>query len=223
MPQPSRSIVRAWVSAMVLPPILLGLTSCDRSSRAAVAQESRPTEVTWLVSVGPDRPMVDQLLARFAQLHPDIAVRPMWVPSSQYQLKLKTLIAAGKPPDIFWSGDVWMGYERPFLADVSGRVRRDAAELDLDDFYPERLAACRYEGRQLLLPRWFNVALLYYNKKIFDDAHEPYPTADWTWDDYIAAAKRLTKRDAKGNVDVWGSTVTPGWWGEWLIYVRQSG
>src|SRR5689334_11453550 len=121
MPQPPRSIVRSRVLAMVLPSILLGLTSCDGPTRAA-AHESQKTEVTWLVSVGPDRPMFDQLLARFGQLHPDIAVRPMWVPSSQYQLKLKTLIAAGKPPDIFWSGDVWMGYELPFLADVSDLV-----------------------------------------------------------------------------------------------------
>jgi multiple sugar transport system substrate-binding protein len=147
----------------------------------------------------------------------------MWVPGSQYQTKLKTLIAAGKSPDIFSSGDVWVAYELPFLADLTEFVERDAKELDLDDFYPELLATCRYNGRQILLPRWFNVALLYYNRKLFDDAHEPYPTSDWTWDDYLAAGKRLTQRGADGKVQIWGSTVTTGWWGEWLIYVRQAG
>ncbi|HEV2296806.1 MAG TPA: sugar ABC transporter substrate-binding protein [Tepidisphaeraceae bacterium] len=167
--------------------------------------------------------MYEQLLERFHALHPEIRVRPVWVPGSQYQTKLKTLIAAGKPPDIFSSSDVWVAYQLPFLADLTDLVERDAAEIDLDDFYPELLAACRYEGRQILLPRWFNVALLYYNRKIFDDAAEPYPSPDWTWDDYIAAAKRLTRRGPDGKVEIWGSSITTGWWGEWLIYVRQAG
>ncbi len=176
-----------------------------------------------MIGVGPDRPMYEELLRRFHELRPDIRVRPIWVPASQYQTKLKTFIAAGQPPDMFWSGDVWVAYELPFLADLSDLVARDAAELNLDDFYPELLAACRYDGRQMLLPRWFNVALLYYNRKLFDDAGEPYPSADWTWDDYRAAAQRLTRRGDGGKVEIWGSSITTGGWGEWLIYVRQAG
>ena len=177
-----------------------------------------------MVGVGPDRPMFEKLLARFHELHPDIRVRPMWVPGSQYQTKLKTLIAAGKAPDIFWSGDVWVAYELPFLADLTDLFERDRAEIDPDDIYPELLNACRYDGRQLLMPRWFNVALLYYNRKLFDEAGEPYPTNQWTWDDYVAAAKRLTRRAPNGrDVEIWGSTIVTGWWGEWLIYVRQAG
>src|SRR5687768_8052919 len=135
--------------------------ACDRRARADKGAAG-PVEVTWMVGVGPDRPMFEKLLARFHELHPDIRVRPIWVPGSQYQTKLKTLLAAGKPPDIFLSGDVWVAYELPFLADLTDLFERDAAEIDLEDFYPELLAACRYDGRQVLLPRWFNVSLLYY-------------------------------------------------------------
>jgi multiple sugar transport system substrate-binding protein len=39
--------------------------------------------------------------------------------------------------------------------------------------------------------------LLYYNRKIFDDAGIPYPPANaadaWTWDEFVAVAKKLTK------------------------------
>jgi multiple sugar transport system substrate-binding protein len=202
---------------------LLATTACDRPAQGSADAAGTPVEVTWMVGVGPDRPMYEQLLARFHELNPQIRVRPMWVPGSQYQTKLKTLIAAGKAPDLFWSGDVWVAYELPFLADLTELVARDAAELDLDDFYPELLAACRYDGRQFLLPRWFNVALLYYNRKLFDEANEPYPSENWTWDDYLAAAKRLTRAGAGGKVEIWGSSITTGWWGEWLIYVRQAG
>src|SRR5688572_12716782 len=176
-----RSVLRLVALGGLLVPILFGGGSCDRREQTD-ASAAKPVEVTWMVGVGPDRPMYEQLLARFHELHPEIRVRPMWVPGSQYQTKLKTLIAAGKPPDLFWSGDVWVAYELPFLADLTDLVERDAAELDLEDFYPELLAACRYDGRQVLLPRWFNVSLLYYNRTLFDEAGEPYPSADWTWD-----------------------------------------
>ena len=212
------------VLASIFYVIALLCTSCDRRADAhGGGGGAAPVEVTWMIGVGPDRPMFEKLVARFHELHPDIRVRPMWVPGSQYQTKLKTLIAAGKTPDVFWSGDVWVAYELPFLADLTDLFERDRAEIDPDDFYPELLAACRYDGRQLLMPRWFNVALLYYNRKIFDQANEPYPSPDWTWDDYVAAAKRLTRRDPGGKVETWGSSITTGWWGEWLIYVRQAG
>jgi len=41
---------------------------------------------------------------------------------------------------------------------------------------------------------------LFYNKDLFDNAGLAYPTADWTWEDAVAAAKQLTD-STKG---VWG-------------------
>ena len=194
---------------------------CARS--AAGEQPDGVPTVTWMVAVGPDKQMYEDLVWRFHQRQDNVRVRLMWVPGSQYQVKLKTLIAAGQAPDIFWSSDAWVAYELPFLADLTPFVQRDAAELDLDDFYPELLRSCQYQGRQILLPRWFNVSLLYYNKNLFDEAGLAYPTPDWTWDDYIAAAQKLTKHDPDGTVQTWGSNIMTQWWGEWLIFVRQSG
>src|SRR5690242_2649377 len=142
MPNRSPRVILRVLPALSLSIALLVsfAASCDRDARGDESRAS-PTEVTWMIGVGPDRPMLEQLLARFHELHPQIHIHPMWVPGSQYQTKLKTLIAAGKAPDIFWSGDVWVAYELPFLADITDLVERDAKELDLDDFYPELLDA----------------------------------------------------------------------------------
>ena len=161
--------------------------------------------------------MVKGLVARFEAENPDVHVDVRTVPGSQYQTKLKTLVAAGEPPDVFVCGDVFFAYLKPFLADLTSLARRDAKEIDLTDFYPGVQRAMTPGGRIYFMPQWFNVSLLYYNKRLFDAAHEPYPRADWTWDDYAAAARRLTRSG------VWGSTVTTGWWGEWLTLVHGAG
>lgn len=174
--------------------------------------------VIWLypIDVG-TQPMTQKLVARFEAENPDIHIDIRAVPGSQYQTKLKTLVAAGEPPDVFVCGDVFFAYLKPFLSDLTDLAQRDAKEIDLEDFYPAVQRAMRPGGHIYFMPQWFNVSLLYYNKRIFDAAHEPYPTADWSWEDYAAAAKRLTRNG------VWGSTVTTGWWGEWLTLVHGAG
>lgn len=189
----------------------------------AASASGKPT-ITWLVPMQADRPLLERLGAEFNEQNPDIDLRLIFVPAAQYQPKLKTLIAARTPPDMFYCGDVWVAYLLPFLADLTPLFERDAAEMDLADLYPNVLTACRFQGRLLFAPRWFTVPLLYYNRGVFDAAGEPYPRADWTWDEYIAAAQRLTRRSADGRTtDVWGTGIVTGWLGEWLTLVRQAG
>lgn len=174
--------------------------------------------VVWLypIDVG-SQPMTYALVKQFERENPDVHIDIRAVPGSQYQTKLKTLVAAGEPPDVFVCGDVFFAYLKPFLSDLTDLASRDAKEINLDDFYPAVQRAMTPGGRIYFMPQWFNVSLLYYNKRVFDAAKEPYPNADWTWNDYAATAKRLTK---KGT---WGSTVTTGWWGEWLTLVHGAG
>jgi multiple sugar transport system substrate-binding protein len=182
------------------------------------------TPITWLVPMQLDRPLLEQLAAEFNDQNPDIDLRLVFVPGAQYQPKLKTLIAAGKPPDMFYCGDVWVAYLLPFLADLTPLFERDAGEIDVDDIYPNVLTACRFQDRIRFAPRWFTVPLLYYNRTLFDAAGEPYPRLDWTWTEYVAAARRLTRRSADGSAtEVWGTNIVTGWWGEWLTLVRQAG
>lgn len=197
------------------------LYSCTPSARKG--RERNQTTITWMVGVDYTKDMLEQLIERFEELHPEIDIKPIWVPALQYYPKLKTLIAAGQPPDLFTCGDVWIAYQLPFLYDITDFVQRDQAEIDLEDIYPELREACRWNGRYYFLPRWFNISLLYYNESLFDAAGVAYPTADWTWEDYVEAGKALTQIGPDGRVNIWGSKITHLWWGEWLILVRQSG
>jgi ABC-type glycerol-3-phosphate transport system substrate-binding protein len=52
---------------------------------------------------------------------------------------------------------------------------------------------------------------------MFDEAGLAYPTNETTWDEYVEMAKKLTKRDAAGNITQYG---TNGWEG-WTFPVAQ--
>ena len=194
---------------------LIAIAGCSHDR--PVDPQGRHT-VIWLypIDVG-TKTMTEKLVASFEQQNPDIHIDVRAVPGSQYQTKLKTLVAAGEAPDIFVCGDVFFPYLRPFLLDLTDLAKRDAKEINLQDFYPAVQRAMTPGGHIYFMPQWFNVSLLYYNRRLFDAAHEPYPTPDWSWNDYAAAAKRLTKDG------IWGSTVTTGWWGEWLTLVHGAG
>lgn len=60
-------------------------------------------------------------------------------------------------------------------------------------FDPRALAPFRVGGRILALPRVFSSWVLYYNRDRFDQAELPYPSAEWTWKELLAATRRLSR------------------------------
>ena len=65
-------------------------------------------------------------------------------------------------------------------------------ELDLSVFYEGTLAALTWQGQLWGLPADVDPWVLYYNKDLFDASGVPYPTNNWTWDDMLEAALRIT-------------------------------
>jgi ABC-type glycerol-3-phosphate transport system substrate-binding protein len=68
----------------------------------------------------------------------------------------------------------------------------EADGADLSGFAPGALAAVQTDGHMWGLPLGDDPQLLYYNKATFDAAGLAYPTADWTVDDFVAAAMALS-------------------------------
>ncbi|MBP2000075.1 multiple sugar transport system substrate-binding protein [Paenibacillus shirakamiensis] len=77
------------------------------------------------------------------------------------------------------------------LDDLMKKENYDAKKI-YGDYLPKFA-----DGKTYVLPDQAGKWAVYYNKKIFDDAGVPYPSGNWTWNDYIATAKKLTN-SAKG-------------------------
>ena len=162
-----------------------------------------PVEITYYTfSAAPDHlKELDQMIQLFEAGHPGIKVKVETAPFADYFIKLQTLIAGGTAPDVFeLNYENFVTYaEKGLLLDLSPMLAADST-VDPAIYYPRALEAFNYNGMQLGLPATFSTVMLYYNKDMFDKAGLPYPTADWTWADAIAAGKQLND-PANG---VWG-------------------
>ncbi len=132
------------------------------------------------------------------------------------------LIAAQRAPDIIATGDLYVETQKDLLADLTPFLSKASNDLNISDFYPQMLTPLKLGGKQLALPFRFNVGLLYVNKDLFEAASIKFPTKTWSQQNFLAAAAKLTKSEA-GKATQWGASSTLGWWGEWLIHVRQAG
>lgn len=178
------------------------------SSQAAEASVTVVMPTQWKEALNPS-------ILAFNEANKDVDIAVNWG-GAQDQL-----IAANKAPDIINTGDLLVNVQKNLLTNLNPYIMKDKT-IKATDFYPQLYSRMKVDGEVLAFPYRFNVQLLYYNKGLFDDAKVKYPTAKWTQKEYIAAAKATTKTSG-GKATQWGATTVTGWWGEWLIHVRQAG
>jgi multiple sugar transport system substrate-binding protein len=88
------------------------------------------------------------------------------------------------------------------VLDLTPFLQQDG-RIDPADFYPGTLDAFRWDGGLWALPTEAAFSLIFFNKDVFDDANLAYPQPGWTWDDFLATAQTLTRREG-GEVTQWG-------------------
>ncbi|MEN6572292.1 MAG: sugar ABC transporter substrate-binding protein [Anaerolineaceae bacterium] len=164
------------------------------------------TEVTFMMWGAPEELTVWQAVVDdFNKANPGITVKVDVSDWDSYWTKLNTLIAGGTPPDVFaMDAPLFLDWQsRGALLNLQSYI--DANPGFLDGFYPQTLTAYKTADGYYGLPRDFQSIVLFYNKDMFDAAKVAYPTADWTYDDLLAAAKKLTlDKNGDGKTDQYG-------------------
>lgn len=138
-----------------------------------------------------------QRIPEFEEKYPNIKATLENFPGAEYYPKIATMAAGGTIGDSIWTsiggGGIYFLAARKTIAPIDDFVSKD--KFDLTAYYPGTIKALTREGKVLGLPFKSHpgLALIYYNKKIFDDAKVEYPTEAWTHDDLIKLAQELTK------------------------------
>jgi multiple sugar transport system substrate-binding protein len=138
-------------------------------------------------------------VAKFNATHKDIHVDLQYAGNTDYALrKVLVAIRAGSYPDIAYLYGSWAANiaNSPKTVDLSPLIKDDPS-INWNDFWPAERHAVQVGPKIIGVPSLVDNLALVYNKKLFDQAHVPYPTANWTWADFRAAAKKLTNPSTK--------------------------
>jgi|GEM_PF-2346127 len=162
---------------------------------------------------------------------PNVEYEPQFVPQTiDYWAKIQTQVAGGTPPDVSISdyGHLVSYAKSGTLLDITNYVM--TSKFPLDTMFAGATAQYRWAngdfaagapgGNYYGLPSDAQSYIFAYNKKMFDDAGVAYPTDDWTWDDMVIAAQKITKADQ----NKWGMLyIDPGILFSRAIWVRAAG
>ena len=161
----------------------------------AASAASAATQLEMLCWMSEQQEGIDAMVDAFNASQKDIEVTVSYMSKSAYFEKLNIGLPAGSAPDIIAlnvPSDIDYS-KRGFLLDISDLFESGAIDLSR---YPEHtIAAHTIDGVLHGVPRDYDSIAVYYNKAIFDAAGEPYPTGDWTWDEFVEVAKRITRAD----------------------------
>ncbi len=132
-----------------------------------------------------------QAVERYAAAYPAAKVTVQWVPGD-YDTKVASSLLTNSGPDVFEAGngpniDQIQGGQVVALDGVLG----DAA----GDFTESLVQRMTYKGKLYGVPQVIDMQLLVYSKSLLKDAGVAPPE---TFDDLVAAAKKLTTSDVKG-------------------------
>lgn len=194
-----------------------GGTSSGASRSRSSAQDS--TSVSALMwSNGPiiDGHFEDRV-ARFNEEHAgSIEVNLEFLPWDQYWQKLQLAYASGGDlyDTYFWDVQAYGHFKNGLIKNLQPFIDESGA-LDPAEYPVELFDVWRLDGENMYaMPENFQTFALYYNKDLFDADGLEYPNAEWTYDDMVAAATTLTKREGD-RVNQWGMNLgnLAVWWG----------
>jgi multiple sugar transport system substrate-binding protein len=138
--------------------------------------------------------LVESLVQRFNQAQKDFEVKVEFVPQAQARQKLISGIASGNPPDCCQVWDNWVGEFEGMGAveDLTGKVHDWAGYKDV---IPLAWQTVTVKNRILSFP-WVvtNDALYWRTDRTKEYGVKP-PKDDWTFDDFLAYTKAMTKAD----------------------------
>ncbi|MGN6030956.1 MAG: ABC transporter substrate-binding protein [Thermomicrobiales bacterium] len=161
---------------------------------------------------------IDEQIKAFTAAFPKITIEKQIVPWADYWTQLQTAVAGGSTFDTMWMNvSNFPTYAAAgALLPITQIIGGDGIAVDK---LPQTLVeSYALDGVQYGVPRDFDAIAIYYNKKLFDDAGVAYPTDEWTWDDFRAAAEKLTNKDA----GIWGVGMQTSFQENWINFIYQN-
>ena len=139
--------------------------------------------------------IIKPILEDFEKENPYIKVEFMHIPQNYFQ-KIHLLFASNTPPDVIFINNLYL----PVYANagVLREINDSGKMINKNDFYPSSIKTLSYKNKLYAVPRDVSNLVIYYNKDIFNKKKVPYPAKNWTFDDFLNTAIKLTDKNTFG-------------------------
>jgi multiple sugar transport system substrate-binding protein len=192
----------------------LAFSGCTSSSPTAAPSQSTPTEMPTPTAVPTQAPVTLTMAAwslsstpefktlteAFTKANPSITIQlKEYKAGNDYDTQMIADLAAGVAPDLYILknlNNVFTYQDGKQLMDVSDVAAGYDSKTSGLPFY-------KVGGKTWAIPYRQDSWYLFYDKDMFDKAGVAIPDGKWTWDDYAAAAGKLSK--GLGGGDVYGA------------------
>ena len=189
---------------------------------------ANPVEISFYYPVavgGAVTKTIDSMVADFEKANPDIKVKAIYAGTYQESIvKALTAFKGGTPPTlaVLLSTDLFTLIDENAIVPIDSLASSAEDKKWIDGFYKGFMENSQTEGKTWGIPFQRSTIVMYYNKNLFKEAGLNPDKAPANWNDMVEAAKKLTKRDAAGNVSQWGVKIPSTGFGYWMFQAMTA-
>ncbi|UIN19901.1 ABC transporter substrate-binding protein [Herbaspirillum frisingense] len=189
---------------------------------------ANPVEISFYYPVavgGAVTKTIDSMVADFEKANPDIKVKAIYAGTYQESIvKALTAFKGGTPPTlaVLLSTDLFTLIDENAIVPIDSLANSAEDKKWIDGFYKGFMENSQTEGKTWGIPFQRSTIVMYYNKTLFKEAGLNPEKAPATWNEMVEAAKKLTKRDAAGNVSQWGVKIPSTGFGYWMFQAMTA-
>jgi len=201
----------AGAALMLLPALLAG---------SAAAQTAEITFYYPVAVGGPITRIIDGYAEQFMKENPGIKVKPVYAGTYQETIvKALTANKSGEPPTtaILLSTDMFTLIDEDAIVPWEELAKGADDQAWMKSFFPAFMKNSQTGGKTWGIPFQRSTIVLYWNKEAFREAGLDPNKPPATWGEQVEMARKLTKRDAGGNVTQWGLQVPSSGFPYWLF------
>ena len=185
------------------------------------AAQSVEIQFYYPVAVGgPITKIIDGMAADFEKANAGIKVKPIYAGTYQETIvKVLTALKSGEPPQtsVLLSTDMFTLIDEDAIVPFDDFVQSAEDKAWVASFFPAFMLNSRTGGKTWGIPFQRSTIVLYWNKELFKEAGLDPSKPPATWAEMLDYAKKLTRRDAGGNVAQWGLQIPSSGFPYWLF------
>jgi sn-glycerol 3-phosphate transport system substrate-binding protein len=184
---------------------------------------AQTTEITFYYPIavgGPITKIIDGYAAEFMKENPSIKVKPVYAGTYQETIvKALTANKSGEPPTtaVLLSTDMFTLIDEDAIVPWEELAKGAEDQAWMKSFFPAFMKNSQTGGKTWGIPFQRSTIVLYWNKEAFKEAGLDPNKPPATWGEQVEMARKLTKRDASGNVSQWGVQVPSSGFPYWLF------